>query len=706
VVRLLQQLGLRSAGGLALASGLSLSLLSPMAIADSLVVDPNVNTERSYIPFEELSYEMIVEGMVGFRADVRLRTALHNNSSREQDMVLSLALPRGAEIHGLRVARGGEWREGAGTELADEAGRADPGTIFVRGLPPHERGDIPGAELVAFSLAPGSTTQVELQLLVPPRMSGDRWEVTLPERGNSPLGLARKRRVIVRNAAEFWVDDVHNENKPALISAADDRVTLAWPASVPRKRTQTPTLDSRYEVTRASDRRGGEFRLYLRLGATSALRPDHVVVVVDRSKSTPPSMHRAAVTMLDALFEQLPSKTTFDAISFARNAEPLLDLGQRSKVGDKKARARLASALDAGARQQGTNLAAAFSLVGERIKSRGAKRPLILVVTDGMLPLSITPEDVDAALAAGLGVRPHRRGWPEILFAVDEPMVAQRGLDPEHPVAQMAAGLGARISLETLEQKTAGVADLLEAPQVLRDLSVTLPKSAVLDQAAPAGLVAGNFVVLTGTYEGATPPQPRLRGKIGQRNVRVTPKTVRAAPPPTALVASVGVTPIADSVTEGFSPPPWLTRKHQRDAQLGITWAGRGGYTAKGFLDWRIFKRYLGTRVYPRARACYNMALTRDQTIGGRVVFAFEVGKGEVMHAEIAEIELDQPDEELKRCLLEAAWSLTIPAGQLDDQLYRLRYPLHLKPPEGGTPRMSEDPLGEGTVELLLRSTP
>ncbi|HGG57394.1 MAG TPA: hypothetical protein ENK31_06315, partial [Nannocystis exedens] len=66
---------------------LALGLNSAPAVADSLIVDPLVNTERSYIPFEELSYELIVEGMVGFRADLRLRTALHNHSAREQDMV-------------------------------------------------------------------------------------------------------------------------------------------------------------------------------------------------------------------------------------------------------------------------------------------------------------------------------------------------------------------------------------------------------------------------------------------------------------------------------------------------------------------------------------------------------------------------------------------------------------------------------------------
>ncbi|MEZ4384435.1 MAG: hypothetical protein R3A79_24110 [Nannocystaceae bacterium] len=687
----------------ALALGLGLVLSAGSARADTLVVDPNINTERSYVPFDELSYEVIVEGMEGFRADVRVRTALHNNSAREQDVVLSLALPQGAEIHGLKVARGGEWRDGDATAIA-EPGRRDPGTVFVRDLPAEDRDDLPGAEIVGFSLDPGSTTQIEVKLLVPPRMSGDRWEITLPERGNSPLGLARERRVIVKDAKEFWIDGRASEGKPVLTSRADDRVVLSWPASLPSLRSKGPTLDARYEVTRAAEG-GGDFRLYLRLGATAALRPDHVVVVVDRSKSTSSSLHREAFTMIAALFDALPATTTFDAVAFARDAQPLLGDGPAPDVRDADARQRLAVALDRGARQQGSNLAAAFAAIGPRLRDRGAKRPLILVVTDGMLPLTITPDRVDAALADGLGVRPHARGWPEILFAVDEPMLARQGLDPEHPVAQMAAGLGARISLETLAHKADEVADLMAAPQVLRDLEIALPKSAVLDQAAPAGLVAGNFAVLSGTFEGR-PPQPRIRGKIGNKTIRVAPRTRSAAAPPAALVASVGLAPLADAVAEGFAPPPWHTRKQQRDARLGITWAGRGGQVAKGFLDWRIFRRYLGTRVYPRARACYNRALTRDQTLRGRVVYTFEVGKGEVMHAELAELELSREDPELRECLLEAAWHLIIPAGQMDDQLYRLRYPLVLNPPEGGKAAPSVDPLGEGTVELLLRSTP
>ena len=690
-----------AAGALTLALAL---LGAAPAAADSLVVDPALNSERGYTPIEELSYEVIVEGMVGFRADLRLRVALHNASSRPQDVVQSLALPHGAELHGLRVARGGTWSKGKPTDLADEPGRRDPGVVMARAIAPAEAGDLPGAELVAFSLDPGSTTQVELQLLVPPRMRGDRWEIELPERGESPLGLVRDRRVVVGSAAapRFWVDGAANDGAPFLLSRAGDRVVVAWPAALPRAAAGA-RLAAHLEAEPAPGGRAGTFRLYLRLGASEPARPDHVVALIDRSRSTAPHMHREALAALAALFDALPPATTFDALTFARRPRALLPAGPAPSVRDPEARRQLAIDLDAGAREQGTDLAAALALAGERLRERGARRPLVVVITDGMLPAAIAPAEAAAALQRGLGGL--RAAAPEVLFVVDEPLLARQGLGPDHPVAAMAAGLGARISLETLAQRgqAADALELLAAPRVLSDLRVELPRGAELRTPPPAGLVAGGLVVLEGEYQGAQPPRLRVRGRLGARPLQVTPAVDRLPTPPLALVAAVGPAGPDAAAEEGYSAPPWLTRHHQRLARLGIMWAGRGGAPDRGHLDERIFRRYLGTRVFPRARACYNQALPRDQTLGGRVHFEIEVGKGEVMAARIAGKELSRDDPAFEACLLEAAWALDIPAGQLDGRTYRIRYPLVFNPPAGGRAPIEEDPLGPGTVELLLR---
>ena len=680
------------------------------AHADSLQVDLQVNPERGFQVIQELGYEAIITGTDGYRADLRLRVALHNASNREQDTVLSLALPRGAEIHGLQVAQGGVWTPGKVAGIAPEPGRREPGTVLVRPLAPVAEGDLPGAEVVAFSLEPATTTQVELVLKVPVRLRGDRWELELPGRGDEREGLAAERRVLVKSAAgepRFWVDGNGNGGQPFIVTQPEDRTTVSWPIEQVTKTRAKQPLEAHLAVLPDAPRSlAGRFRLYLRLGAVAPPRPDHVVVVVDRSRSTTPSMHREAITAIGGLFDTLPAGITFDAISFARKARPLLPEGAPFPgVHDKAAREQVAAALDAGSREQGTDLAAALALAGKRIATRRARRPLVLVITDGMLPLGAGPGPIGQVFADNLGPRKPAEK-PELVFVVDEPMLMRTGITAGHPIAVLAAGLDARISLASLSQHaTAGdetfARNLLRAPGVLRDLDVSLPPQAVLEDSPPAGLVAGNVVVLAGSYRRG-PPSVRVRGKLGKTRQQLRPRAELMAAPPAALVASIRPGGPAQAALEGFAVPPWYGRKYQRNAQLGITWAGRGRGTDRGHLDEKIFRRYLGTRVFPRARVCYNQALGRSQQLGGRVLFEFEVGKGEVMLATADPTGLSERDPVFERCLIEAAWMLDIPAGKLDDQIYRVRYPLVFNPPRTGRPSLDEGVLGAGTVELLL----
>ena len=697
------------------AAAVALALAGP-ARADTLHIDAQANPDRNFTAVQELSYEAIVAGIDGYKVDLRLRLALHNATSRGQDAVLSLALPRDAEIVGLAVLRDGAWQAGRPAGVAVDPGHRASGTVFVRPLPPTAAGDLPGAELVAFNLEGGSTTQVELQLKAPARLRGDRWELELPARGDETWGLAAERRVLVQDAGHkprFWLDGNANAGAPYLLSRPEDRAVVTWPYNPVAKDRRV--LDGRLEVLpdpappgkRAA---GGRFRVYLRLGAGAPPRPDHVVVVLDRSRSTAPDLHRDAFAAVAALFDELPADVTFDAISFARTARPLLGDGEFPAVRDKPARDRVAAALDAGAREQGTDLAAALGLAGRRIAARGAHRPLVLVITDGMLPVGVGPQQIDQSFRDGLGKR-SKSARPELLFVVDEPMMLRGGISAEHPIAGVAAALGARISLESLAQHgragdEAG-ADaltdaLLAAPGVLSDLSLELPRRATLDAPPPKGLVAGNFVVVRGRYTGA-PPTVTVRGKLGGARTAQTLHAAATPTPPAAFVASVAVAPDLDrAAADGFTLPPWFGRKLQRIAQLGITWAGRGNGLERGYLDEKIFRTYLGTRVFPRARACFNKALARNQVLGGRVVFEVEVGKGEVMLAKVDGAGLNQREPTFEACLLEAAWALEIPAGRLDEQVYRVRYPVVFNPPDGGRPALEDDPLGPGTVELLL----
>lgn len=149
--------------------------------------------------------------------------------------------------------------------------------------------------------------------------------------------------------------------------------------------------------------------------------------------------------------------------------------------------------------------------------------------------------------------------------------------------------------------------------------------------------------------------------------------------------------------------PDWYTPSMRRTTGMNLAQAGRVGWQATGQLDASIIRRELRIRVLPRARACYNQALTRNQQLSGRVEFTMEVGKGEVMLAGLGQTELSQDDPTLLECLEQAAWALDVPAGNLDTQVYAISYPIDLVAPEGGVDSQTSES-DAAMVERLVRS--
>jgi hypothetical protein len=82
------------------------------------------------------------------------------------------------------------------------------------------------------------------------------------------------------------------------------------------------------------------------------------------------------------------------------------------------------------------------------------------------------------------------------------------------------------------------------------------------------------------------------------------------------------------------------------------------------------------------------------------------VGKGEVMLADAAGKELAVKDEKLVSCLAEAAWALDIPAGELDDKVYVLRYPVRLIPPAEGKSADVVEGLSDDQMMELMSAPP
>jgi Mg-chelatase subunit ChlD len=697
---LLRGLGLGLALGLGLTAALSTSgVFDSSARADQLSVEER-ESETGYTAVEELSYEAIVEATDGYMAGLRLRVALHNNANTARDAVLSLALPRGAELDGLRIARDDAWTDGKEAIIHHDPDRRDPGTIYVRQLEARRAGELASVEVVAFGLPSGKTTQIELALRVQPTLHGDRWELELPERGPAAVALAADRRVLVKQLKKgeaFSVDERDNAGAPFVITSARDTVTVAWPAHL----VDTDEFEGRLEIMPGpAGFDDGEVDVYVRLGQTVAPRPDHIVLAVDRSRSTKARLQRETIRLSDALLDAMPKATTFDAIGFDRRVERLLitTADRAPTVRDAAARRSLQATLEANVRGQGTDLAAALADAAGRARQSGAKRPMILVVTDGMLPLSLDADAVYETVREAWG----RRRLPEILFVVDDPMLMKLGLSPSHPVARVAARLGARISLETLStlQPTRAI-DLLAAPQVLGQLSFDLPENVTLHDPPPSGLVAGSYARLRGHYVGTPPTSIEMHGTLGGKATTRKLTAQSRVRRPAALAASTDgeVDVIA---AEGFARPPWYESGQQRTARQSIQQAGRGGRDVKGYLDRKIFRNYLTTRVLPRARVCYNHALQRDAMQAGRVELTFEIGKGEVMLAGHGDTDLEQDDPKLVECLVEAAWALDIPAGKLDDKVYLLNYPLRLIPPETGEVAGEVEGISEEMMKLLL----
>lgn len=677
-----------------------LALAPGSANADRLAAE-QFEDERGYTAVEELSYETIIDASDGYAATLRIRTALKNTSRTQRDAVLSLALPRNAELRAISATTDGNWKTGAVTVAHAEPARRDPGTVFARQLAPSRRGQLPAAEAVFFGIGPDEIIQAELTVTVYPRLRGDRWELDLPARGFRQLELSPERRVLVKGLRKdepFSVDGTDNRGKAYMISSAQDGITVAWPAHL-----QTSELvEGRFEVMPGPPGfDDGEFRTYVRLGATEAPRPDHVVLMVDRSLSTSTRLQQQTRNFAEHLLDALPGNATFDAIGFSRKTTPLLgEDAVAAKVRDTKARTALFDSLELNERSQGTDLVGAMEEAARRARRRGSKRPMIVVVTDGMLPISLEPAKVASHFHKTWG---KRRKTPEILFVVDDPMLMRTGLSPSHPVSRVAGALGARISLETLANLgREGELGVLSSPRVMGKLEVDLPDNATLRDVVPEGLVAGNFAMLRGSYVGDQLTEVTIRGAFGSKPVERVLKAHVQPRLPNALVA-VTSSELSQAAAEGFVRPPWYEQDEQRTARQSIDQAGRGGVERKGRLDRKIFRHYLTTRVLPRARVCYNHGLARDPLQEGRVMLELEVGKGEVMHAAVGKTELTVDDGKLESCLEEAAWALDVPAGKLDDKVYVLRYPLRLTPPEGNEPAQVEG-ISDEMMELLLGS--
>ncbi|TPV94408.1 MAG: VWA domain-containing protein [Myxococcales bacterium FL481] len=640
--------------------GVTVGASTPQARADTLWTTRAADG-TNYMPIEELSYEIIVDRNDGHDATVRQRVAIHNAGQQRQDFVLTLVTPRACELRGMAVNRDGRWHAG---DIVDDAGKAatrPSGVVLARTVPAAKTGPR-AAEIVGFGLEAGTTVQVELLYRAFPVMHGDRWKLDLPRREIRSPNMVRERRVIVRglnNGESFYIDDGPNLGSPFMSTRAEDSVTVAWPAPTRRGKL----LDGHADAVAYSNDDGGKLHVYLRLGSSKPSKPDHVVLLIDRSRSTSPQLGSRVPGVLDALARKLGDQGTVWAATFARDVAPLFD--QPLPLAAPGTRAQLKTALQADDRAQGTSLVAALAHAEAHLATTRARRPLIVVVTDGLVPRAASLDGWRQRLA---------KQRADTLFLVDDAILARFGIEPTHPIIDAAGQLGARVSVTSLEGMRPDAGDvLLGAPRVMGDLSFAVGPRAQLHGEVPAGLVAGGIVRLEGTYTGKAPRTITVRGRAGDKRVVGRLRVRGRDQLPAALGVATGRSTDLDG---GFVLPTDYHPADRSEALAAVAQSGRGGFEARGRLDQTLIQRYLRTRVRPRARVCYNQALSRIKDVSGRAQFEFELGKGEVMWASLDSQGLNGADTRFLECLSNAMWSLEIPAGKLDSGTYRVRYPI------------------------------
>ncbi len=652
------------------------------AAADTVQADPKVAAEAGYAPVAELSHEVIVEPRARGRAWLRYRMALNNASAVPRDVVVTWGLPAGARIEGLSILREGRWVPGVPVRDLDTRTARDVGSFFVRTV---EVGAVSAGELVAFQIPPETTVQVEVTVRAATTLRAGRYEIRLPERGKPSPGVARRRRILVRGVDRFWVDETPSGTSPVLEVEANRENVVAWSAA------DRGFSGLRVEARATPDGFGGSsLDVVLEVGRGRLRSFDRVVVLVDRSVSTDPTLPDKAIRALGVLFEAMPPSVALAGAVFARHVTPL-EAPRGARVGDYHAlRDRWRSQILAHGRAPGTDVYGALARALDEAARAGARRPLVLLVTDGMVPQAPPP--------AGLARRLRRA---DVLLLVDVPAEYEPP-GPRHPVVAFADAVSGRLAPVPLAAIDAhNAAAVLAAPQVARLRSVRARGVRFADPLPPF-VPSGARVVAHGVRASGRPRRVEVTASLGGTTVRRTvPVRVRAPAP-----AAFGVHLYAverDAVRDGFALPVWYRDRLRRAALDEVRRAGRGGDGLRGLLTQDIIRSYLRIRVLPRVRVCHRHAVARARDQAGRAVLRFEIARGEVMGVALEDVELVHDDPALTACLVDAGWALDVPAARRDDTVYHVRYPVRLLPAAAGPAVTRED---EATLRSLLGDAP
>ncbi|ACY18436.1 VWA domain-containing protein [Haliangium ochraceum] len=760
-----------SSAAAALAAALVLVALLPGSAAAEAVL---ASAAPGAAPPNEASFDMDVsfEGVV---ARVRTRQTLVHDGAAPAQALYSFDLPVDAAVIGVSVHSPGSRRSSSALVDADAAvaAVADPAALSATPDPALLRlvaRDAPGIdgdtdtatatyELLVYPLLPGQATTVTIEWLAPLRYDDGRLRLRVPARGHSP-GLVRED-VSLRLAPPPGVrgfSSVHGGSQAlgrdirrARFRAAP-RGDLIIEATLDFGGSTQPVLGfARVPLPGAAG-----------AVAVAALSPlprgehtlgyERVLLVLDVSRSLERAGLAAADAVVGTLLANIPAQTQVEAVLFDRTPRRLF---QRFRDNSAEVREQITAALRPDALANGSDLGAALEMTRQVLlntplplrPAEGLERghhaaTLVVLVTDGMTPLALTPRraldrlgrDVlaDASIAA-VTLVPDEAPAP----ASDEGALAL--------LARKSSGraITVRLSEATSRAQALGAALSRPAPLTEVDIDLGRDRGVRLDGIdIPSVLEPGQGFVALGLFRGPLPETVELSALAQGRPLRIGSRRDEAlarACAPLALVRPLAEdSPVWSADAEGAARATEESRRRLVAAarQAGVVtrvsslvavdgrdrfardrlnmtrnWgpsaflrmpppAERDGYVHRAFkrrvvpdvhavdtpprrtgqLDRHILERLLARHVKPLARACYQDALRRDPKLAGSMLVALELARGEVQLAEIERSTF--PQSKLEACVIDAAYRIPVPRVALGDDpetIHVVRYPLELR---------------------------
>jgi hypothetical protein len=670
-------------------------------------------------------------------ATVEVRQTVINPGSDPRGAVYTFELPARAAVIGLEVAAGKRKATSVAVDVrAAVETVADPDAVggaadaaLLRLL--ERTGQLATYELRLADIAPGDTATVTLRWVAPLRLDDGRAALRIPGRGESD-NLVRERVSVsvagtVSAVTAAGAEVVASRGRYAFVAPVRGDIVIE------AARPQTASAAAVTVGTARLDDQLGAIAIAVTVpgAAREALLDfDRIVVIVDVSRSMTEAGALAAARLADAIYNAAPGGAGIEAILFDRTARRALGRIEPNDAGTRKA---IAEALTPPALDNGSDLGAALALAGPLVTSEdGSVRSLLVVISDGMVPLSLG--DLEGVARVGTA-------------ALDDAQIASIALVPDvaplpdttaGPVAELARLTGGR-SLALRHGEAAARAPQLAGellrPAPLTHLSLEAGETRLFGFENLPDLDAGAGTVAIGLYRGPRPTSVTLTARRAGEAVTLQGRNDRglgdraaalalalavpedleppdqtptqedidearrllvaataeagAVGPETALVALDTRDALARDrrrMLDRWGPAMFqrLPSAGDRDATLEARFvrretpaAGAAPARRTGTLDRDIIERLIQTYVLPRARACYQKGLQRDPSLEGRVVMELELARGEVQHARLRRSTLRAGA--IDDCLLDAAYSVAVPAvaqGDDPEAIGLVRYPI------------------------------